>query len=55
MSENAIEAWRAAIERTLPVGPPIVPLEVLQRMYRNGGSDRELALRVWHETGGLVS
>jgi hypothetical protein len=55
LSERAIEAWRAAIERTLPIGPPVVPLEVLQRMYRNGGSDRQLAERVWAETGGLVA
>ena len=55
LSEHAINAWRAAIERTLPIGPALVPIEVLQRLYRNGGSDRELALRVWAETGGLVA
>jgi hypothetical protein len=56
MSEHAIDAWRAAIERTLPIGPPVVPLEVLQRLYRrNRGSDRALALRVWEMSGGLVA
>jgi hypothetical protein len=55
LSEGAIDGWRAAIERTLPIGPPIVPLEVLQRLWGNGGSDRALALRVWEETGGLVA
>jgi hypothetical protein len=33
----------------------LVPIEVLQKLHRNGGSDRELALRVWAETGGLVA
>jgi hypothetical protein len=55
LSENAIEAWRDAIKRTLPIGPPIVPLEVLQRLWRNDGADRELAERVWELTGGLVA
>lgn len=55
LTENAVAAWRAAIERTLPIGPPVVPVEVLQRLHRNGGADRELAERVWAETGGLVA
>jgi hypothetical protein len=55
LSENAIDAWRAAIERTLPIGPPVVPLEVLQRLYRNTGSDRELAIRVWEMSGGEIA
>jgi hypothetical protein len=55
MSDHAIDAWRAAIERTLPIGPPVVPLEVLQRLYRNTGSDRELALRVWEMSGGEIA
>lgn len=55
LSENAIEAWRAAIERTMPIGPPAVPLEVLQRLWRNGGADRELAERVWSATGGVIA
>jgi hypothetical protein len=55
LSENALHAWRAAIQRTLPIGPPLVPLEVLQRLWRNGGADRELAERVWELTGGVVT
>ena len=55
LSEQALDAWRSAIERTLPIGPPLVPLEVLQRLWRNGGADRELAEQVWAETGGLVA
>jgi hypothetical protein len=55
LSDKAIEAWRAAIERTMPIGPPLVPIEVLQRLWRNGGADRELAERVWKQTGGLVA
>lgn len=55
LSEQALDAWRSAIERTLPIGPPLVPLEVLQLLWRNGGADRELAQRVWAETGGLVA
>jgi hypothetical protein len=55
LSDNAIEGWRAAIERTLPIGPPVVPIEVLQRLHRNGGTDRQLAQRVWRETGGRVA
>lgn len=55
LTPRAVEAWRAAILRTLPIGPPVVPVEVLQRLYRNGGRDRQLAERVWAETGGLVA
>lgn len=55
LSDNAIDGWRAAIERTLSIGPPVVPVEVLQLLYRNGGTDRQLAQRVWHETGGRVA
>lgn len=56
LSERALDAWCAAIERTLPIGPPIVPMEALRGLYRrNRGSDRELALRVWAATGGLVA
>lgn len=55
LSDKAIDAWRAAIERTLPIGPPLVPLEVLQRLWRNGGADRQIAARVWAETGGVVA
>jgi hypothetical protein len=55
LSDNAIDGWRAAINRTLPIGPAIVPIVELQRLWRNGGPDRELAQRVWSETGGLVA
>lgn len=55
LNEKAVDAWRAAIERTLPIGPPLVPLEVLQRLWRNGGTDRELAERVWFETAGAIA
>lgn len=55
LSDQALDAWRAAIERTLPCGPPLVPIEVLQRFWRNGGPDRELAQRVWAQTGGPVA
>lgn len=56
LSDHALDAWRAAIERTLPIGAPVVPLEVLQLLYRrNRDGDRELALRVWEQTGGLVA
>jgi len=54
LSDNAIDAWRATIERTMPIGAPIVPIEVLQRFHRNGGADRELAEVVWAQTGGLI-
>lgn len=55
LSDRAIDAWRAAIERTLPIGPPLAPLEVLQRLWRNGGADRQLAEQVWAETGGAIA
>lgn len=55
LTKHQLDGWRAAIERTLPLGPPLVPVEVLQKLYRNQGTDRELALRVWAETGGLVA
>jgi hypothetical protein len=55
LSERAIEAWRAAIERTLPIGTPVVPVEVLQRLHRMGGTDRQLAQRVWADSGGVLA
>lgn len=55
LSEHAMDGWRAAINRTLPIGTPIVPIEVLQRLYRNGGMDRQLAQQVWAATGSQVS
>jgi hypothetical protein len=55
LSDNAMDAWRAAILRTLPIGPPVVPLSVLKRLWRNGGTDRELAERVWALAGGMVA
>lgn len=55
LSEHALEGWRAAIERTLPIGPALVPIEVLQRLWRNGRADRVLAERVWAETGGQIA
>lgn len=55
LSDKATQAWRAAIERTLPIGPALVPLEVLQRLWRNGGRDRLLAQQVWAETNGAVT
>ena len=55
LSESAVDAWRAAIQDTLPIGPALVPLEVLQRLWRNGGRDQELAEQVWRESGGAVA
>ena len=55
LGDNAVDAWRAAIKRTLPIGPPLVPIEVLQRLWRNGGTDRQLAEQVWAQTGGAVA
>lgn len=55
LADHQMDGWRAAILRTLPIGPCLVPIEVLQRLYRNGGTDRDLSLRVWAETGGLVA
>lgn len=55
LSENALDAWRAAIKHTLPIGTPVVPIEVLQRLHRNGGADRELAECVWAPTDGLIT
>jgi hypothetical protein len=55
LSDKAIDGWRDAILRTLPIGPPLVPLEALQRLWKNGGTDRELAEQVWAETGGEIA
>lgn len=50
LTENAVDGWRATIELLLPIGPPIVPVQVLRQLWRNGGSDQVLAERVWMET-----
>ncbi len=55
LTERAIEGWRAAIERTIPIGTPIVPIEVLQCLHRMGGTDRQLAQRVWADSGGVLA
>jgi hypothetical protein len=56
LTERYVDSWRSTIERTLPIGTPLgVPIEVLQRLHRNGGRDRQLAQQVWIETGGLIT
>jgi hypothetical protein len=56
LSDYAVDGWRNAVEHVLATGQtPILPIEVLQRLWRNGGADRELAARVWEQTGGLVA
>jgi hypothetical protein len=55
LSDKAIDGWRDAILRTLPIGPPLVPIEVLQHLWKNGATDRKLAEQVWAETGGEIA
>jgi hypothetical protein len=56
LTEHQVNSWRDAALHVLGTGrTPILPIEVLQRLYRNGGVDRELAMRVWAQTGGLVA
>ncbi len=56
LSKQALDAWRHAAEHLLETGDtPIVPLEVLKCWWRNGGAGRQLAERLWTQTGGLVA
>jgi hypothetical protein len=51
-----IDAGRDAALHLIESGNvPILKFEVLQALWRRGGTDRELAERVWDRTGGLVA
>lgn len=56
LSSNMVDAGRDAALHLLKSGAvPVLKFEVLQALWRRGGADRELAERVWDETGGLVA
>lgn len=47
LTDHQLDAWRATILHLLPRVTPIVPVEVLRRLWRNGGTDQALAQAVW--------
>lgn len=56
LSEAMIDAGRDAAQHILDTGRvPVLEFEVLRALYRRGGADRQLAERLWAETGGLLA
>jgi hypothetical protein len=58
LSERALDGWREAAQHILHQttdAAPLLPVEVLQALYRRGGADRELAEQLHELTGGLVT
>src|SRR4051812_19652116 len=46
-SEGAVDGWRVAAEHLLEHGlTPLVPLEIQRRLWKRGGTDRVLVLRL---------
>ncbi len=56
LSDHAVDGWRCAALDLLDVGcPPLVPAEVLRRLHRRGGDDRQLSRELYELAGGVVA
>jgi hypothetical protein len=56
LSNHAIDGWRRAAEHVLTTGHvPVLPIEVLQALWRRGGSDRALSEQLHELTGRAAS
>lgn len=56
MSDNMVDAGRDAALHLLEVGRvPLLEVEVLQALWRRGGTDRELATLLHRLTGGQLA
>lgn len=56
LSPATVDGWRKAALHLLEAGlVPPVPVEVLQKLWRTGGSDRELAELVHKLNGGEIA
>lgn len=56
LSDSGVDGWRDAAEHVLSEGRmPLVPMEVRRALYRRGGTDRELAIRLHRGCGGAVA
>jgi hypothetical protein len=55
LSNHAIDGWRSSAEHVLATGQiPLLPIEVLQALWRRGGSDRALAEQLHEASGGVL-
>lgn len=56
LSVNYLDSWVATCELLLANGcTPMVPIEVLQALWRRGGADRRLAQELHQRAGGVVA
>jgi hypothetical protein len=56
LTDHQVDGWRAAALDIIEDGhAPIVPVEVVRRLWKRGGRDRELAERLRALTGGMVA
>ena len=56
LSERAIDGWVAAAQHIISIGEiPLLPLEVLQRLWRRGGAGRLLAVELHELCGQAVA
>jgi len=48
LSDHQVDGWRAAAIGIIEDGyVPIVPVEVVRRLWKRGGRDRQLAQQLW--------
>ena len=48
LTEHQLDGWRSAAIGIIEGGnAPIVPIEVVRRLWRRGGCDRQLAQQLW--------
>jgi hypothetical protein len=52
LTEHQIDSWRSAAIGIIEDGhAPIVPIEVVRRLWKRGGRDRQLAQQLWELVG----
>lgn len=56
LTDRALDAWRDAAGHLFDAGKtPLLPLEVLQALYRRGGADRALAKELHAASSGAIA
>lgn len=56
LTDRALDGWRDAAGHLFDAGKtPLLPLEVLQALYRRGGYDRDLAEQLHAAAGGACA
>lgn len=56
LTDAALDGWRDAAEHIMSKGDtPLLPIEVLQALWRRGGVDRQISIRLHQATGGVIA